>query len=233
MGQSNTTAEKNPKKFAAYVVFNGRIPGIYETWNEARQQTEFFSGASFRGYATYDDAIAAWEPFEEGLRPEPITQEEKDILIRNGKLCPYCWAWSVNVDSAEVYNGRSYGPIWLCRPCKAWVGCHKGTSKALGRLADAELRSWKIKFHDAFDPLWKSGENSRSSLYAWLARKMGIPKEHCHGGMFDVEQCKRAISILGAKRIEGRASRLVASRSPRTTTCAKQECAYPACMCGL
>jgi hypothetical protein len=92
--------------------------------------------------------------------------------------------------------------IYLCRPCKAWVGVHKGTDKPLGRLANKELREWKIKAHAAFDPLWKakmsqghSKKSARNSGYAWLAEQMGIPREACHVGMFDVEQCKRVVEI--------------------------------------
>ena len=31
--------------------------------------------------------------------------------------------------------------IYICKPCDAYVGVHKGTDKALGRLANKELRS--------------------------------------------------------------------------------------------
>lgn len=127
--------------------------------------------------------------------------------------CPYCERASVLTDSAAVY-GRSYGPIYLCRPCDAYVGCHKGTNKALGRLANKELRQWKIKAHAAFDPLWQrkfakkrreSGPTyrkcfARNSGYKWLSEQLGIDREHCHIGMFDVEQCKRVVEICQSIR---------------------------------
>lgn len=55
---------KPPKK-VAYVVFVGRIPGIYESWDECRAQTDRYEGARFKGYTIYEDAITAWEAFEE------------------------------------------------------------------------------------------------------------------------------------------------------------------------
>jgi hypothetical protein len=117
-------------------------------------------------------------------------------------ICSYCQSLAEYVDSSEVYNGRSYGMIYLCRPCRAWVGVHKGTDKPLGRLANKDLREWKIKAHAAFDPLWKakmrqghSKKSARNSGYAWLAEQMGIPREACHVGMFDVEQCKQVVEI--------------------------------------
>ena len=114
-------------------------------------------------------------------------------------FCPYCGKRAEFVDSAEVYHGRSYGMIYLCRPCDAYVGCHgngKGDSPK-GRLANAELRRWKIAAHNAFDPLWKFGpfRGRRNAAYAWLAEQMGLPKEKTHIGMFDVAECQQVIQI--------------------------------------
>lgn len=117
-------------------------------------------------------------------------------------LCNYCNTPAELIDSKLIY-GRSYGLIWVCYPCGARVGCHKGTDKPLGRLANAELREWKQLAHMNFDPLWQgyqektgcSKSKARSTLYGWLANRMGIEKKHCHIGMFDVEQCKQVIQI--------------------------------------
>lgn len=109
--------------------------------------------------------------------------------------CPYCKRKAIRVDSAEVYHGRSYGLIWLCRPCQAWVGCHP-TGKALGRLANAELRQLKIRTHAAFDPYWKGGgKRERARAYKALARAIGIEGKDCHIGMFDEAQCHRVILV--------------------------------------
>lgn len=121
---------------------------------------------------------------------------DNDEAIRRGQLCPYCMKDTVVVDSAVVYHGRSYGPIHYCEPCRAWVGCHKGTTTALGRLANAELREWKKATHAVFDPIWKNGQCGRGELYKWLATRMDLPIEHTHVGMFDVAQCRPAISLL-------------------------------------
>lgn len=112
-------------------------------------------------------------------------------------FCPYCGKRSEYVDSKAVYYKRSYGMIYLCRPCDAYVGVHKGSDKPLGRLANAELRKWKHAAHVAFDPLWERGRfrGRRNSAYHWLARQMGLPPESTHIGMFDVAECKRVIQI--------------------------------------
>ncbi len=121
----------------------------------------------------------------------------------NGRevCCDYCGRRAEYVDSSVIY-GKSYGMIYLCRPCRAYVGVHDGTNKPLGRLADAELREWKKRAHAAFDPIWQYGRfrRKRNAAYAWLAGKMGLAKEETHIGMFDVSQCKQVIQIMYDER---------------------------------
>lgn len=111
-------------------------------------------------------------------------------------MCPYCKRRAQLVDSKEVYD-RSYGMIFLCRPCQAWVGCHKGTKRPLGRLANAELRQWKSKAHLYFDRSWRGKKKSRGRAYELLAEKLNIDQEDAHIGMFDVEQCKKVVELYG------------------------------------
>lgn len=114
--------------------------------------------------------------------------------------CPYCNGSAEYVSSSEVYGGRDYGKIYLCRPCQAWVGVHKGTKKPLGRLADAKLRQWKIKAHQAFDPIWKEGHMNRYQAYKWLSIVLGIPRKKCHIGMFDIKTCQKVIEVTQGKK---------------------------------
>jgi len=51
-----------------------------------------------------------------------------DFEILRGKKCPYCKGETKYVDSSLVY-GRSYGMMYLCEPCDAYVGVHHKTSK--------------------------------------------------------------------------------------------------------
>lgn len=123
-------------------------------------------------------------------------------------FCQYCGGVAVFVDSSEVYN-RSYGMIYLCRPCNAYVGVHKGTKTPLGILADKPLRQAKVAAHAAFDPLWKgkierdkcSKTAARKAGYKWLADQLGIQRKNCHVGMFNIELCQRTVSICNATRL--------------------------------
>jgi hypothetical protein len=112
-----------------------------------------------------------------------------------GRVCPYCGEPTQHCDSVAVY-GRSYGMMYRCVPCGAWVGCHKGSPRnALGRLADKDLRVWKRLAHARFDALWKLKPGSRPDAYRWLAGEMGLPEDRTHIGMFNVAQCKRVVEI--------------------------------------
>ena len=115
--------------------------------------------------------------------------------------CDYCGGLAEFVDSSVIY-GESYGMIYLCRRCNAYVGVHRGTDRPLGRLANAELRHWKKAAHNAFDPLWKYGcfRGHRVAAYHWLSERLGLPIEKTQIGMFDTALCKRAIQICLAER---------------------------------
>lgn len=121
--------------------------------------------------------------------------------IIKAEVCPYCNKKPELVDSALVY-GKSYGMIYLCSPCKAWVGTHKDTGEPLGRLANKKLRHMKKLAHSYFDPLWKKGvlkgrkkSEVRYAAYKWLAKELGIEIQYCHIGMFDEDFCQRVIDI--------------------------------------
>lgn len=134
--------------------------------------------------------------------------------------CDYCGKPATLAADTEVYR-RSYGGhVWLCRPCGAWVGCHKNSKRfvPLGRLANTELRAAKIAAHAAFDPLWKAVAerdqinpfHARNRGYAWLSGRMGIGREECHIGKFDAVQCGRVVELCRSLRAvtqtaEGRA----------------------------
>ena len=112
--------------------------------------------------------------------------------------CHYCGNEAEIVTGEAIYPHRSdlaAKKFWRCTDCKAYVGCHPGTEKPLGRLANEELRNWKQRAHGVFDPLWRSGVLSRAGAYAWLAKQLGIPQEETHIGMFDVDQCKRVVKV--------------------------------------
>lgn len=126
--------------------------------------------------------------------------------ILTGKICPYCGKPTEFVDSSVIY-GISYGMIYLCQDCDAYVGVHKGTDKSLGRLANSELREAKKQAHYYFDKIAKTGLinkiykkyipniSNRNKAYKWLSLQLNIPVKNCHIGMFDIPECKKVIEL--------------------------------------
>jgi len=105
--------------------------------------------------------------------------------------CPYCEKRAKLMDSVKVY-GTSYGMMYACLPCKAWVGVHKGSDIPLGTPAQYPLRRARVSAHKHFDGLWsKAGE--RKSEYALLAKYLEIPVESCHIGEFDEYTCGKVV----------------------------------------
>lgn len=122
-----------------------------------------------------------------------LTELQKSIY--KGKTCPYCNEESSFVDSKIVYS-KSYGMIYYCEDCQAWCGVHGHGKKALGRLANKELREWKIKAHEQFDKLWRGNKvMNRKLAYKYLSDHLRIPKQYTHIGMFSIATCKRVIEF--------------------------------------
>lgn len=114
-------------------------------------------------------------------------------------ICPYCTKQAKLVTGDKIYPHRNdlhRLAFFLCEPCNAYVGTHKGTLKPLGRLANARLRSLKQSVHRNFDPIWKRRFLTRKEAYTWLAKEMDISKKDCHVGMFDEKQCVLALAII-------------------------------------
>lgn len=110
-------------------------------------------------------------------------------------ICNYCGKPAQFVDSSRVYR-RSYGMIYYCEDCNAWVGVHKGTNKPLGILANAQLRSEKKRAHFYFDRLWKSKRMTRNEAYKWLSEQLDKKPEETHIGMFGIDDCQRVVKVV-------------------------------------
>lgn len=87
-------------------------------------------------------------------------------------ICDYCGTPADFVDSSVVYHGHSFGMIYLCPRCGAYVGVHKGSDKPLGRLANSELRNWKRRL---MQHLTRSG-NTVPTVVAGMRPTAGCPR---------------------------------------------------------
>lgn len=119
-------------------------------------------------------------------------------------ICPDCGGKAELKDSAIIY-GKSYGLAYVCEhypKCDNFVGCHKGTNKPMGTLANAKLRSKRKEVHSLFDQLWR-GKNSkmnREQAYKFMAETLGIDQKQAHIALLTFAECDKLIkTILGAK----------------------------------
>lgn len=139
-----------------------------------------------------------------------------------GPTCPYCAGLSELVVGDVIYPHRpdlAAKKVWRCPPCNAYVGCHPGTTKPLGRLANAALREAKIQAHAAFDPLWRTGWMGRHQAYGWLAMQLGLARDDCHIGLFDLDGCQRVVTASRAyiaEKYQGEACVYVDDFDPAT-----------------
>lgn len=108
--------------------------------------------------------------------------------------CQYCNKQAQFVDSRIIF-GKSYGMIYYCADCQAWVGVHCGTCNPLGVLANEELRLAKRSAHLYFDTIWQTRRMPRHVAYPWLAQKLNKDVSKTHIGEFSVKECELVVEI--------------------------------------
>ena len=65
-----------------YVVYKGRVPGVYNDWELCRKQVHGFSGNNFKGYNTMMEAEARYATYLAGERME----------MRRGRMTTFAFA---------------------------------------------------------------------------------------------------------------------------------------------
>lgn len=118
-------------------------------------------------------------------------------------ICRYCGGKITLTDARTIYGnavhrlGLEGEKIYLCQNCNARVGCHKGTARPLGNVANEVLRLKRMETHQIFDAFWKERGMTRSSAYQWLAEQMHLPEREAHIGSFEMDACQQVISLCG------------------------------------
>lgn len=95
--------------------------------------------------------------------------------------------------------------FWICRPCDAFVGCHKNGDgqKALGIAANAELRKLRCRIHAIIDHVWRGGRSTRSKVYCdltMMCHHLNILEGQFHTSWLTVTQAKQVIKALNEGR---------------------------------
>ncbi|MBK8583262.1 MAG: hypothetical protein IPL86_16035 [Flavobacteriales bacterium] len=144
-------------------------------------------------------------------------EREAPAFVANRLNCQYCGRAAKLVRGVTLYPGHPETHdkyFWRCAPCGAHVGCHPRNKNTkgkpndgkipLGSLANKELRRARNRAHAMFDPLWRKGKMKRGEAYSWLRETLGISKEACHIGRFDVELCNRTVDAVAALKKEAK-----------------------------
>ena len=118
-------------------------------------------------------------------------------------VCVECADTGKLVTGREIYPHRPdlYAKSFYRCDCGAYCGCHPGSIVPLGYPCGPATRKARSLAHAVFDPLWKQGEMSRPSAYAWLAKETGIPAENCHIGMMTADQAQKVVRVVRARSI--------------------------------
>lgn len=101
-----------------------------------------------------------------------------------------------------------YGKFYGCTrypECDGRHGAHPNGSP-LGIPADKATREARIRAHEAFDRLWRSGEMRRPDAYRWLREQMGLSRSEGHISRFTAEQCERLVELVTAETECGEAA---------------------------
>lgn len=129
--------------------------------------------------------------------------------MKKPKICRYCGNTVHLVPAAQIYGtaaverlGLQGERVYQCQNCGARVGCHRGTDRPLGKIADKALRDKRAEAHRVFDGYWQKRRISRGKAYSWLAKQMGLPKRKAHIGSFEMEQCQRVIQLCTGQETE-------------------------------
>ena len=116
-------------------------------------------------------------------------------------ICRYCGGVIRLAPARKIYGastdrlGLAGENIYLCQNCNARVGCHKGTNRPLGNVANEVLRLKRMEAHRVFDALWKSGHMTRTGAYRWLAGELHLRPDRAHIGGFEMDQCQKVIEL--------------------------------------
>ena len=109
-------------------------------------------------------------------------------------ICPSCSNEGRLVSGDQIYPHRpdlAHKKFYLCSDCDTFVGCHPGSIRPLGSMADKELRRIRSQTHDMFDRIWKDHNHpnhmSRYKAYQWLGTKLGLSSVHI--GESDRDRC--------------------------------------------
>jgi len=120
----------------------------------------------------------------------------------NAPYCGQCGSRMVLKETSRYqYADGTNRKFWGCvryPECSGTVGSN-ANGKALGIPGSGPTKKYRIEAHKALERRLRGSAKGifRGDLYRTLAKEMKIDPQECHIGMFNIEQCKKAIRIFG------------------------------------
>ena len=194
------------KKF--YAVKNGRIPGIYTSWDECKAQVDGFSGPVFKGFETKDEALAFL-----GVETESKKSEAEAVAYCDGSFDIKTSRFSYGViifwnDEKFEFSESFFDEEWSLM--RNVAGEIKGAEKVFDFCVENNIKSVELFFDYEGIEKWCTGEWKRNkkgtvdfhNKYNEISKKLTVKftkvKGHS-GNRFNDEADALAKMALGIK----------------------------------
>ncbi len=146
-----------------YAVKCGRKTGIFSTWQECREQTEGFSGAEFKGFASYDDALCYMNLSQKENTPlcEAVAYTDGSFLLSEGK---YSFGVVLFVGEEKLEFSKSFEDAQMAQ-MRNVAGEISGAAFAMDYCLKNNISSLEIRYDYEGVEKWCTG--------AWKTNKTG------------------------------------------------------------
>jgi ssDNA-binding Zn-finger/Zn-ribbon topoisomerase 1 len=109
--------------------------------------------------------------------------------------CPECGA-------AMVLKPSRFKPFFGCSRwpetgCPGSHGAHPDGSP-MGVPANGATKRARVRAHEAFDRMWKSGHMTRKEAYRWMQLALGMTRDEAHIGKYSEAECEQLIALVEA-----------------------------------
>ena len=146
-----------------YAVKCGRKTGIFSTWQECREQIDGFSGAEFKGFATYDDALCylGSEKKEDLPMCEAVAYTDGSFLLSEGK---YSFGVVLFMGEEKLEFSKSFEDADMAS-MRNVAGEIEGAMAAMRFCVEKEIKSLLLHYDYEGVEKWCTG--------AWKCNKKG------------------------------------------------------------
>lgn len=156
------------KKF--YAVKAGKVPGIYKTWNECKEQVDGFSGAMYKGFATEQEAkeFLGIDGTDRGKTPSHLCAASEAISYVDGSYNSETNEFAYGVvffsKGKETHYSEKFNDDKLAEMHNV-AGEIKGAEKAMQICIEEGIKSIDIYYDYQGIAAWCTGD--------WKANKEG------------------------------------------------------------